>query len=156
MKRTIVGLIATFAAVLTLSVSAQQAVAPKPQTPTALKGGQIVDAKAVKQLADAKGAALFDLRSPVNYGKGHIAGAKSLPYREVSEFKEDFDATKDQFDLKALPSNKAANIVFYSDGPSGWKSYKAAVLAIQAGYTNVQYFRGGTAEWVKAGYAFSK
>ena len=156
MKRLLMTLLAAcFATVVTTSV-AQQPEPPKPQVPTVLKGGQVVDAKAVKLLIDAKGASFFDMRSPMNYNKGHLPGAKSLPYRENSEFKEDFDAGKDQFDLKALPADKAAKIVFYSDGPTGWKSYKAAVLAIKGGYTNVDYFRGGTAEWLKAGYAMQK
>jgi rhodanese-related sulfurtransferase len=41
--------------------------------------------------------------------------------------------------------------VFYSDGLTGWKSYKAAVLAVKAGYKNVMYMRGGFAEWEAKG-----
>ena len=37
--------------------------------------------------------------------------------------------------------------MFYSDGPTGWKSYKAAVLAVKGGYKNVMYMRGGWDEW---------
>lgn len=150
--------IAVVAAVLSMqiSVSAQQTDQPKPQTPTVLKGGKVIDTALAKQMAAAKGVFVFDMRSPVNYGKGRLPGAKSLPYREASEFKAEFDATKDQFDLKALPADKAATIMFYSDGPTGWKSYKAATLAIKAGYTNVHYYRNGTDDWVKAGNAFEK
>lgn len=156
MKRSLLSFIAALATVLALGAQAQQPDQAKPQTPATLKGGQVVDAKAVKQLVDTKGASFFDMRSAVNYGKGHLAGSKALPYREASEYKEDFDAAKDQFDLKALPADKAAKIVFYSDGPTGWKSYKAAVLAIKGGYTNVHYFRGGTTDWLKAGYPLAK
>lgn len=138
------------------SVAAQPADQPKPQTPTVLKGGKVIDTAAARQMTTAKDVAFFDMRSPVNYGKGHLPGAKSLPYREVSDFKADFDATKDQFDLKALPADKNAKLVFYSDGPTGWKSYKAAVLAIKAGYTNVHYYRNGTDDWTKAGNQFVK
>ena len=135
---------------------AQSADQQKPQTPSTLPGGKVVNTQAVKQLIEAKGVALFDMRSPVNYGKGYLPDAKSLPYRENSEYKADFDAAKDQFDLKALPADRAAKIVFYSDGPSGWKSYKAAVLAIKAGYSNVHCYRGGTDDWAKAGNALQK
>ncbi len=107
-------------------------------------------------MTDTKGVLIYDMRSPVNYGRGHLPGAKSLPYRENSEFKADFDASKDQFDLKALPVDKGARLVFYSDGPTGWKSYKAAVLAIKAGHTNVHYYRAGTDEWVKANMPLAK
>lgn len=37
-----------------------------------------------------------------------LPGAKSLPYRENSAFKADFDASTDQLDLKILPADKAA------------------------------------------------
>lgn len=136
--------------------AAAQTDAPKPSTPSTVKGAQVIDTKAAKQLLDSKGAQFFDMRSPVNFGKGHLPGAKSLPYRENSEFKADFDATKDQFDLKALPPDRAARIVFYSDGPTGWKSYKAAVLAVKAGYTNVHYYRLGSDDWIKAGMPLEK
>lgn len=133
-----------------------QAQSDKPQTPTTLQDGKVIDVAAAKQMLSAKDVFWFDMRSPVNYGKGHLTGAKSLPYREASEFKADFDPSKDQFDLAALPKDKAAKIVFYSDGPNGWKSYKAAVLAIKGGYTNVHYFRGGTGDWAKAGMTLEK
>jgi len=59
-----------------------------------------------------------------------------------------FDASQDQFDLSKLPADKNAKIVIYSDGPTGWKSYKAAVMSVNAGYKNVMYFRGGYADWL--------
>jgi rhodanese-related sulfurtransferase len=46
-----------------------------------------------------------------------------------------------------LPADKGASIVFYSDGPSGWKSYKATVLSVGAGYRNVLWMREGFAGW---------
>lgn len=158
MKCRLVRAVAAFVTALLMPFAAvaQQTDQPKPQTPTVLKGGKVIDTVTAKQMAATKGVFLFDMRSAVNYGKGRLPGAKSLPYRENSEFKAEFDATKDQFDLKALPAEKSATILFYSDGPTGWKSYKAAVLAIKAGYTNVHYYRNGTDDWVKAGNAFEK
>ena len=49
-------------------------------------------------------------------------------------------------------NSKTASIVIYSDGPTGWKSYKGAVLAIKGGYKNVMYLRGGWAEWTAKGF----
>jgi 3-mercaptopyruvate sulfurtransferase SseA len=63
----------------------------------------------------------------------------------------DFDRKADIFELDKLPKSKAATVVFYSDGPTGWKSYKAAVLAIGAGYADVRYMRGGFADWTAKG-----
>lgn len=130
--------------------------AEKPETPTTLRGGKIISAEEAKALLDKKDVVFFDMRSPINYGKGHIPGAASLPYKEKSEWSKDFDSSKDEFIISKLPSDKNAGMVFYSDGPTGWKSYKAAVLAIKAGYKNVMWYRSGSDMWEKKGYPLER
>jgi rhodanese-related sulfurtransferase len=136
----------SFFAVASLSVFSY-AEDEKPETPKTLEGGKIISAEEAKALADKNGARFFDMRSAINFGKGHLPGATALPYKENSEYKAGFDASKDVFDLSKLPTDKNASIVFYSDGPSGWKSYKAAVLAKKAGYKKVMWLREGTKGW---------
>lgn len=126
-----------------------QAVAD--ETPTSLTGGQVVSAPDAKKLLDAKTAVFVDTRAPLNFGKGHVPGAMSIAYREKSAKTASFDAAQDQFDMGKLPKDKSKPIVFYSDGPTGWKSYKAAVFAIKEGYKSVHYMRGGWAEWQSKG-----
>lgn len=121
-----------------------------PETPLTLPGGKVLSVDEAKTLIGT--ASLFDMRSAVSYGKGHLKGAVALPYGQKSEKSVDFDASKDKFDMSKLPSDKGAAIIFYSDGPTGWKSYKAAVTAIKAGYTNVMWMRGGTAQWEQKGF----
>lgn len=121
--------------------------ADKPDTPTALHGGKVVSADEAKKLLDAKGVAFFDTRAALNFGKGHVPGAQLISYKEKSEFKADFDATVDQFEIAKLPPDKSAKVLIYSDGPAGWKSYKAAVTAIKGGYKNVLWMREGYAAW---------
>ncbi len=124
----------------------------KPQTPTALAGGTVLSVEEAKKLLDAKGATFFDTRNAVNYGRGHIRGAISISYKEKSAFKADFDPAQDHLDLAKLPGDKNARIVIYSDGPTGWKSYKAAVLAIKDGRKNVMWMRAGTDGWTAKGF----
>ena len=62
------------------------------------------------------------------------AGAVSVPYDEKSEHVVDFDAKKDELDLSKFPADKNAPIIVYCNGPRCWKSYKASVLLIKAGY----------------------
>lgn len=141
---------ARFAAWTAASVIAAGALAQDaPATPTTLAGVEVITAQQAQSLIGK--ADFFDMRSAVNYGKGHIRGAHALPYDQKSELAENFDASKDRFDLGRLPSDKTAAIVFYSDGPTGWKSYKAARLAAQAGYRNVKWMREGTAGWTAKG-----
>jgi rhodanese-related sulfurtransferase len=127
------------------------ALAEDPVTPTTAKGVQVIS---VEQARDLLGKApFFDFRAAVNYGRGHIKGAVALPYDQKSEKVEGFDASKDHFDKAKLPSDKKTPMVFYSDGPTGWKAYKAAIVAAQGGYSNVKWMRDGTAAWVAKGGA---
>ncbi|MBT9503438.1 MAG: rhodanese-like domain-containing protein [Burkholderiaceae bacterium] len=125
--------------------------ADKPETPTKLAGAKVIGADEGKALAAAKTAAFIDTRNPLNFGKGHVPGAVTAAYKEKSEPTENFDASLDSFTMDKLPTDKNAKVVFYSDGPSGWKSYKAAVMAVKAGYKNVMYMRGGFTEWESKG-----
>lgn len=137
-----------------LALSSSAFAADDPETPKSLAGGKIVSAAEAKALGGK--AAIFDMRKAVSYGKGHLPGAQPLPYDQKSEKAENFDATMDKFDMSQLPTDKSGAILFYSDGPTGWKSYKAAVIAIRNGYTNVSWFRGGTAEWEAKGFPYEQ
>lgn len=134
-------------AIFMLSLSSLVFADDAPPTPTTLKGGKIITVEEGAALAKSKAASFVDTRSALNFGKGHVPGAITAAYKEKSEKTENFDASQDQFDFSKIPTDKASKIVFYSDGPTGWKSYKAAVLSIKQGYTNVMYMRGGFAEW---------
>ena len=124
----------------------------KKETPLALSGGTIITAEEAKALVDGKNAAFFDTRSALNCGKGHIPTATCLPYKGTSENKVDFDPSQDDFNAEKLPAEKDVNIVFYSHGTTGWKSFKSAVQSIDAGHTNVMWLRSGFASWLDAGY----
>lgn len=119
--------------------------AAEPATPTTAPGVEVITIDQAKALVGK--AQFFDMRSAVNFGKGHIKGAIALPYDNKSENAPAFDAGKDKFDMAKLPGDKTASIVFYSDGPAGWKSYKAAIQAARIGYKNVKWMREGTAGW---------
>jgi rhodanese-related sulfurtransferase len=143
--------IASVAAVLALAIAPAMADEIRPATPTSVKGARIVTVEEAKGLLDKKAASFFDTRSPLNFGKGHLPGATLIAYKEKSQFAADFDATQDSFDLAKLPADKNATIVIHSDGPSGWKSYKATVFAVKAGYRNVLWMRDGYAGWTAKG-----
>lgn len=130
---------------LSVPVAAQSA----PPTPLAAAGVEVITPQQAQAFIGK--AAFFDMRSAVNYGKGHIKGATALPYDQKSELNESFDGARDKFDVSRLPADKAATLVFYSDGPNGWKSYKASRLASAAGYRSVKWLREGIAGWTAAG-----
>jgi rhodanese-related sulfurtransferase len=122
-------------------------------TPVTLEGGQIITAKQAKLLFDQSAVLFIDTRGPLNYGRGHIPGALLVPYKGTSKKVENFDASLDSFDVTQLGGDKNRKIIIYSHGDTGWKSYKAAVLAIRDGFTQIMWMREGYALWKQHGYA---
>lgn len=123
------------------------------ETPTVLDGGKIISATEAKHLLDKENFFLADCRSAFNFGKGHIPTAKLISYQHI--YKKQTSGSKPtlkNIDISKLPDAKDSIIIFYSHGSTGWKSYKAASAAIEAGYSRVFWLRGGLKEWNDAGY----
>jgi phosphate transport system substrate-binding protein len=120
-------------------------------TPLTLDGAEVVDAKQVLELRSS-GVPIIDARVAAEYEESHIPKAISVPYAEKSEKSSNFNPQLDHFDLSMLPANKNAGIVFYCNAGACWKGYKAAVVAVEAGYKKVYWFRGGLPEWKGKGY----
>ncbi|MCA1924847.1 MAG: PhnD/SsuA/transferrin family substrate-binding protein [Thiobacillus sp.] len=119
-------------------------------TPTSLPGAKVVVAAEVRDLL-AKGIPIFDVRVEEEYEKAHIPGARSVTYKEGSAKEVGFEAADDQWAMNRLPKDKNAPFIVYCDGTICWRGYKSAVMAINAGYKNVYWFRGGFPEWKEAG-----
>lgn len=144
-KRTWMKWALSLAVGLVTSVSAIAA-----ETPSTLAGVKLVSAEQVKGMLDS-GVPLIDTRVAAEYAEKTIKGAKSVPYKEKSAKAADFDASQDHFDLGKLPGDKAAPLVFFCNAGECWKSYKASVVALKAGYTKTHWFRGGFPEWSSKG-----
>lgn len=119
-------------------------------TPRVLVGVKIVGAEEVVQLMKT-GIVLYDTRSEEEYRDKHIKGAQWLPYGEKSAKEVGFDTKKDNFNLAAI-ADKNAPVIFACNGAECWKSYKSCVTAVNEGFTQVYWFRGGFPEWVAKGY----
>jgi rhodanese-related sulfurtransferase len=98
-----------------------------------------------------RGVPVIDTRVAAEYADKTIKGAKSVPYREKSAKDVGFDRGVDQFDLGKLPADKNAPVVFFCNAGECWKSYKASVLARDAGHKQIYWMRGGLPEWVSKG-----
>jgi rhodanese-related sulfurtransferase len=116
------------------------------QTPPTIDGAKVVTATEVEKLM-AQGVPVIDARVANEYADEHIKGAKNVPYKEKSAKATSFDSSLDTFDLNKLPVDRAAPMVIYCNAGECWKSYKATVLALRAGYKQVYWFRGGIPEW---------
>lgn len=141
---------ATFFILIFMFALASMALADSVPTPTSLDGVKIVSSDELKSLLGQKDVHVFDMRKALNYGKGHLQGAVSLPFKWLSEGEP--STREGQFDMAVLPQDKNAKIIFHSDGPNGWKSYYAAKMSKAAGYKNVMWYRDGFEDWSKKGY----
>lgn len=118
-------------------------------TPRSLPGATVVDAAQVERLL-ASGARYIDVRTDAEFKRAHVGSAVLLPYVEKSPKDVDFDARLDSFDIDKLPAARDTLLVFACNGAECWKSYKASLAAVRAGYTRVHWFRGGLPEWRQA------
>jgi len=120
-------------------------------TPKELPGARTITAMGLRALRDQSPApVLIDVLD----GQGHrtIPGAHWLrePGKsvfgpaEMESFREDLE--------KLTKGRKSAPIVFFCLSSECWLSYNAGLRAIELGYTNVSWFRGGTAAWQRAGF----
>ena len=103
------------------------------EVPMELKGGKIVSPQEAKALID-KGGIAVDTRPKARFNEEHLPGAIVVPYDDVSKKEVKFDATVDKFALDKLPKEKSTALIFYCDGLDCWKSYKASLAAIRAGF----------------------
>ena len=124
-------------------------------TPTALPGAKVIGAAEVRDLM-AKGVPVYDVRDDEAYKNGYVPGSIHVAYKEGSAKEVGFDPADDQFSLNRLPKDKNAPLIMYCDGTVCWKSYKSAIMAIKAGWTNIYWFRGGYPEWKDAGFTIAR
>jgi PQQ-dependent catabolism-associated CXXCW motif protein len=120
-------------------------------TPKELPGAKTITAMELRALRDQSPAPIL---IDVLDGDGHrtIPGAHWLREPGKAVFGQ---AEADGFrqDLEKLTKGrKSAPIVFFCLSSECWLSYNAGLRAIELGYTNVSWFRGGTAAWQRAGF----
>ncbi|MCE2908482.1 MAG: rhodanese-like domain-containing protein [Burkholderiaceae bacterium] len=145
-RQTFAGLVAAAAVALVPMVAQAQKI----MTPETLAGVKLATAEQT-QAAMARGAVAFDVRVAAECTEKTIKGAVCHTYREKSAKVAGFDKSQDQFDLSKLPADKNAAVIFFCNSGDCWRSYKASVVARDAGFKNVHWFRGGMPEWTTKG-----
>jgi rhodanese-related sulfurtransferase len=119
-------------------------------TPASIPGGQVITTKGLVELMRGGQAPVLVL--DVLGGAEMIQGAQyAVPAAQPGAFN---DQTQQQFVgylQQATNGNKQHPIVTYCLSTQCWMSYNAALRAINAGYTNVLWYRGGIEAWKQAG-----
>ena len=83
--------------------------------------------KGLKEYAETENAVLLDVRTPQEYGEGHIPGSKNVPLQTLDK-------------VRSVVENKDAELFVYCY--SGARSKQATVVLGQMGYTNVRNIGG--------------
>jgi len=88
---------------------------------------------------------IVDARKNSDHLKGFIEGSISLP-----------DTDTNSESLAAIINDKHTPVVFYCNGVKCARSVKAAKIAVESGYSNIFWFRGGWDEWINKGFPITK
>ena len=79
---------------------------------------------------------LVDVRTPEEYGQGHVPGAALKPLDRLADLSAD------------LPKQLEVHLICRS----GMRSQQAAKILAAQGFTRLVNIEGGTMEWARAGY----
>jgi PQQ-dependent catabolism-associated CXXCW motif protein len=119
-------------------------------TPNVIPGGQVVTTKGLVELVQ---------KHPVPFVLIDALGSgEMLPEAVPAEWASNAGSFTDQTQQQLVQllqqqtkGNKGEVLVFYCLSRECWMSYNAALRAINAGYTNVLWYRGGIEAWKQAG-----
>jgi PQQ-dependent catabolism-associated CXXCW motif protein len=121
-------------------------------TPASLPGGQVITTKGLAALVQGRQApfVLFDVLGQSEALPTAVAAAW---LGQPGSFSDSVQQQAVRFFAQATQGRKDVALVFYCLSRECWLSYNAALRAVNAGYTNVLWYRGGLEAWKTAGLA---
>ena len=119
-------------------------------TPASLPGGQVITTKGLAALVQGRQApyVLFDVLGQAETLPGALAAAWLA---QAGRFDDATQAQASQLFAQSTQGRKDVAMVFYCLSRECWMSYNAALRAVNAGYKNVLWYRGGIEAWKMAG-----
>ncbi len=121
-------------------------------TPTSIPGGQVITTRGLVELL--KGEQVRALVFDILGGQEMLPGATlAVPAAQAGSFTDRTQQEFGQFLQQMTQGNKETPLVFYCLSTHCWMSYNASLRAINMGYRNVLWYRGGIEAWKAAGQA---
>lgn len=118
-------------------------------TPTTIPGGRVTTTAELFQLVTSgQPYALFDVLGGNQMLPGAIPAVNAA---QPGDFNDQTQQGFGQFLQQVTGGNQDAALVFYCASSQCWMSYNAALRAINLGYRNVLWYRGGIEAWSYAG-----
>jgi PQQ-dependent catabolism-associated CXXCW motif protein len=119
-------------------------------TPTSIPGGQVITTDrllGLYQQGDQSGLLVFHVLGP---GPTLPNAQNAAPASQAGSFADQTQQEFGQYLQQVTQGNKARPMVFYCLNIQCWMSYNAALRAINMGFTNVLWYRGGIEAWQQA------
>ncbi len=123
-------------------------------TPNQLPGGKLVTTPELVQLIQSpqSGVMVFDVLG----GQQMLPNAVPVvPASQAGSFQDQVQRDFGNYLQQATGGRKDRPMVFYCQSTQCWMSYNAALRAVNLGYTNVLWYRGGIEAWQQAGLPLS-
>ncbi|KAA5605169.1 hypothetical protein F1188_12895 [Roseospira marina] len=119
-------------------------------TPSSIPGGQVITTLGLVQLVQGQQVPylLFDVLGANETLPGAIP---AVPASQPGQFGDGVSQQMDRFLRQATRGNIQTPLIFYCASRECWMSYNAALRAINLGYSNVLWYRGGLEAWKQAG-----
>jgi len=136
----------TMAVVCLLTMMFGGTVMAKEDAPDSIDGTTKVGAEKLVELMQTKSdLVVIDSRKPSDRAKGFIEGSIGLVNTDTNSST-----------LAKHIKSKSTPVAFFCNGVKCGRSGKAATIAVNDGYTNIYWFRGGWDEWIAKGLPVSK
>ena len=117
-------------------------------TPASIPGGQVITTAGLLDLQRRQiPHVLIDVLGGPNVLPNAIPGAWMS---EPGSFTDQVQMRTTAMLMDATQGKKDTPLVFYCLSPHCWMSYNAALRAINAGFTNVLWYRGGVEAWSRS------
>jgi len=120
-------------------------------TPASIPGGQVITTRGIFDLVQGQQVQylLFDVLGAQETLPGAIPAVQaSTPGQYGDQISQQMGAYLQQ----ATSGNTQVPLIFYCASRECWMSYNAALRAINLGYSNVLWYRGGLEAWKQAGF----
>lgn len=119
-------------------------------TPTSIPGGRVITTRDIVFLVQGQQTPymLFDVLGSGEVMPGAIAAVEAS---SAGQFGDQISQQMGQYLQQATRGNTQVPLIFYCLSRECWMSYNAALRAINLGYSQVYWYRGGLEAWKQAG-----
>lgn len=119
-------------------------------TPASIPGGQVITTPGLVELLARRDVPtlVFDVLG----GPHSLPGAiPAVPAHQPGTFDDPLQQELGRYLAEVTGGNRETPLVFYCLNPECWMSYNASLRAINLGYANVLWYRGGIEAWQEHG-----